>query len=175
MLYVAANYQSNYVLSIFSLSLFILLFSSLKTEVILVISYFRKPWGCGDNLLGTVQVQNVLQPGDGWLSPSVHKNLGSAYWDQGEGFLWIMPAGVKTNSLIDAFLQHHRKWWEGRGSWACSHVESQPGEASLQPYSRQPSFLSCLCGRRREMEGCRGNNQQYSPQPGSHLLLLTLK
>lgn len=76
MLYIAAN-KVIYVLSIFSLSLFILLFSSLKTEVILVISYFRKRGG--DSLLGTVQVQKVLQPRGGWLSLSMHKNLGSGY------------------------------------------------------------------------------------------------
>lgn len=52
-----------YVLSIFSLLLFVLLFSSFKTEVNLVIRYLRKPWRGGDSLPGTVQVQNLLQPG----------------------------------------------------------------------------------------------------------------
>lgn len=96
-----------YILSAFSLSLFLLLFSGFRTEIVLVSSYLRKPWRGGDSLLCTVQVRDVLQPGGGWLSASMHKNLGSGGWGQGEECLWIMPAGVKTSlwthSLMPSF------------------------------------------------------------------------
>lgn len=151
-----------YVLSAFSLSLFLLLFSGFRTEIVLVSSYLRKPWRGGDSLLCTVQVRDVLQPGGGWLSASMHKNLGSGDWGQGEEWLWIMPAGVKTSlwthSLMPSFSILENR---GKRIVLSLHPCGKPVRWSLAAALQQtePSFLSCLYGWRREVEGWRGNNR----------------